>query len=694
MKSMKFDILYPKQNLSDEASATELAVDSPAAARLREIQRLAKDRKTLIFVNTRSIAEILGSRLMKVDNKIGVHHGSLSKDTRIKLEDDFKTGNLNALVSTSSLELGIDIGDIHHVVQYMSPRQVSRLVQRVGRSGHTEKGTATGTILCADPDDLLEANAIVEMVKEGTLEEQQQCIGALDVMAHQIAGIVLDREQISTIDLFNIIKRSFPYSLIDSDQFLSVVNFMADKRLIKKTENDIVHRMMSTRQYYYENLSTIPSVSKYFVKDTATNSTISTLDENFVMFLEKNDLFITKGTPWHILDIDTDRRQIIVEPSEEISAAIPDWEGEEIPTSFEVSQKVGQIRQRIADGKDHIKEAEADVKEFDGKPPTDKHIYIEAWGEVAVMHLLGGLKVNRTIGTIIGHYLAKEYGASVRTLVDPYRIAFVFPRAADAMKIKHYLARITDVAAELRNILPTNQIFKYKFLHVGKLFGIFREAPRVSDRFIIAFQGTPLYEETTREVLASYFDVRNSSKVLNDIRGKQISITVKSVKELSAIATRALQRYHGSELIAPIEPTAEILRAFKNKLLSKSAILYCTYCGHDWISFVGELPEKIKCNRCSSSMITIIDEASWSKIFKKKKLSKEEKVWKEKLNKTAAIVSASGKKGVIALATYGVGPTRAAGILSKKYNTDEEFYAALMNAQKNFIRTKRFWELH
>ena len=133
---------------------------------------------------------------------------------------------------------------------------------------------------------------------------------------------------------------------------------MADKRLIKKTENDIVHRMMSTRQYYYENLSTIPSVSKYFIKDTATNSTISTLDENFVMFLEKNDLFITKGTPWHILDIDTDRRQIIVEPSEEISAAIPDWEGEEIPTSFEVSQKVGQIRQRIADGKDHIKEAE------------------------------------------------------------------------------------------------------------------------------------------------------------------------------------------------------------------------------------------------------------------------------------------------------------------------------------------------
>ena len=84
--------------------------------------------------------------------------------------------------------------------------------------------------------------------------------------------------------------------------------------------------------------------------------------------------------------------------------------------------------------------------------------------------------------------MAKEYGASVRTLVDPYRIAFVFPRAADAMKIKHYLARITDVAAELRNILPTNQIFKYKFLHVGKLFGIFREAPRVSDRFIIAFK--------------------------------------------------------------------------------------------------------------------------------------------------------------------------------------------------------------
>jgi ATP-dependent Lhr-like helicase len=202
LKSMKFEITYPKPNLADETSANELAVDTPAAARLREIQRIVKDKKTLIFVNTRSIAEILGSRLMKVDNRIAVHHGSLSKDTRIKLEDDFKSGKLNALVATSSLELGIDIGDINHVIQYMSPRQVSRLVQRVGRSGHTVKGTASGTIICAEPDDLLEAMAIVEMVRNGTLEEQHLCVGALDVLAHQIAGIALDKEQISTTNSF------------------------------------------------------------------------------------------------------------------------------------------------------------------------------------------------------------------------------------------------------------------------------------------------------------------------------------------------------------------------------------------------------------------------------------------------------------------------------------------------------------
>lgn len=698
LKSMKFEISYPKAHLSDEAAANELMVDSPAAARLKEILKIVKDTKTLIFVNTRSIAEILGSRLMKLDPRIAVHHGSLSRDTRIQLEDDFKSGKLNALVATSSLELGIDIGDVNHVIQYMSPHQVSRLVQRVGRSGHTIKGTSTGTIICADPDDVLEATAIIDLIKEGSLESQRICTNALDVLCHQIAGILMDIDADTTpAKIFGIIKRAYPYSMLDSDMFMSVIDFMNDKRLLKKTEQGIIHKMSGTRMYYYEHLSTIPSVEKFMVRDAATNKVISTLDEDFVAFLEHQDMFITKGVPWRILDIDPDKRMIIVEATEDISAAIPDWEGEEIPTSYEICQKVGELRDKIAKGKLSIREADDDIKEFGENLPDQNHLYIEAWGDVAVLHVLGGLNVNRTLASIIGNRLAKEYGSSVRTLVDPYRIAFVFPRGADALKVKHHLQTLANPAQELEEGLPKNQLFKYKFIHIGKLFHLFRETPRISDRFILAFKDTPVYAETVREVLYSYYDIKRTDELLKAIRNKEIKVTAAQVKKLSAIGMRALIRHHGAELIAPIEPTSEIVKAFKMKLLGKSVILYCTHCSHDWIAFIGTLPDKVKCARCGSTLITMPPEryrAEAFKLYKKTRLSAQEKIWKDKLDKSAAVISASGKKGVIALSTYGIGPAKSVGVLGKKFATEDEFFAALLEAQKTFIRTKRYWEFH
>ncbi|MCS7109709.1 MAG: hypothetical protein NZ903_02855, partial [Candidatus Micrarchaeota archaeon] len=136
----------------------------------------------------------------------------------------------------------------------------------------------------------------------------------------------------------------------------------------------------------------------------------------------------------------------------------------------------------------------------------------------------------------------------------------------------------------------------------------------------------------------------------------------------------------------------------KAKLLGKSVILYCMHCGKDWISFVGTLQEKVKCPKCGSSVIALVPNfvsvEDIRKLLKKKRLNSEEKSWKEKLDRSAAIISSSGKKGVIALSTYGIGPTKASSILSRSYNSEDEFFAALLEAQKTFIRTRRFWEFH
>ena len=754
LKSMQFEILYPKPTKSDEEKGDEFQLDGAAYARLNEIKKRIENEKTLIFVNTRSIAEILGSRLMKVISGTAVHHGSLSKDVRIQLEDDFKSGRLKALVATSSLELGIDIGDVSQVIQYMSPRQVARLVQRVGRSGHTIKGISKGTIICADPDDVFESHALLNLIHHGILEKEEMCRNALDVLAHQIAGILLEAEHINKSKprsegkgmndeiplsyIFDIIKRAYPYSTLDAEKFLSVINFMEDKKLLKKTERNTLHKMSSTRLYYYDNLSTIPSVEKYLVKDTASNKVISVLDEDFVSFLEINDSFITKGLPWRILDIDQDRKIVLVEPVDDINAAIPDWEGEEIPTSYEVAQEVGKIRRKIKDlvfelsdrkriDEENISHLSSQIaihikihsdaimdyldSNFISKHgienlPDDKTILIEAWNEVAVMHVMGGLKANRTLAELIGNRLSEKYQSTVKTLVDPYRIAFIFQRKAEPMLIKSILFEIaneisnSDIDSYLRPILTKHKLFKYKFIHIGKMFYLFKEAPRIGEKFIEYFKGTPVYEETLRDVYSSYYDLERTKEILINIKTKAIIVHGVSVRQLSSLATRALVRNHGSELIAPIEPTSEIIKAFKAKLLGKSVVLLCTHCGKDWITFIGSLPDegKVKCPKCGSSMVALVPNFvninDAKKLLTKKKLSKEEREYKERLERSAGIISSAGKRGVIALSSYGVGPTKASSILSRKYSSEEEFFAALLEAQKTFIRTRRFWEFH
>ncbi|RLG37308.1 MAG: hypothetical protein DRO01_07275, partial [Thermoproteota archaeon] len=154
-KRMEISIEYPKPTPVDEKLAGRLYVPPEVAARLRRIRELIEGaRTTLIFTNTRSMAEVLGSRLRMWDSSLamGVHHGSLAAKARITAERALREGRVRSLVSTSSLELGIDVGHVDLVIQYMSPRQAPRLVQRVGRSGHRVGEVSRGVVIVMTPD--------------------------------------------------------------------------------------------------------------------------------------------------------------------------------------------------------------------------------------------------------------------------------------------------------------------------------------------------------------------------------------------------------------------------------------------------------------------------------------------------------------------------------------------------------------
>ena len=481
-RGISLKVESPRPNETDHELSNALFLDSEAVARLRFLNELIESHKaTLAFVNTRQVAETLTSRLItlrRVQNtgeEIGIHHGSLSKEVRKSTEQRFREKQIKGLLATSSLELGIDIGAIDLVVQYMSPRQVSRLIQRVGRSGHSRERIPKGVIIASSFDDICEAMAIVKMAKENKLESFEMEKNALDVVAHQLAGMALDYGLIEIEKAKGIINRASPFKSLSTEEIESVAKQLHSEGNLWFYEK-VIKKNSRTLLYYYENLSTIPSERKFFVKNIINNSNMSTLDENFVAnYLELNSVFITKGVPWKVIDIT--EKEVLVEPSQDISAAIPDWVGEEIPVSFEVAQKVGELRRKIArkldlenieseygashDAVEKVREIiEEQSKIF---IPDESNILVEICNDLVVIHVCSGSLANEALSHCLSAYITSHIGESVRVNVDPYRIIIQLP--TNNLKLaKKLLAeiKVDEVDSLINRSITKSNLFKYK----------------------------------------------------------------------------------------------------------------------------------------------------------------------------------------------------------------------------------------
>src|ERR671929_1585156 len=189
----------------------------------------------LLFTNTRDEAEYIGTILKnQTDIKVDVHHGSLSKDVREDTEVRLREGLVDIVVCTSSLELGLDIGSVDLVIHYGSPRQVSKLMQRIGRSRHNQKSFAKGLIVTNNPDDEIESLAIISRMKKSSIEEQEMHEGALDVMAHQLVGLAMQtRDPVNVDYAHDIITRAYSFRNIHLFDIESCLDILASHNVIK-----------------------------------------------------------------------------------------------------------------------------------------------------------------------------------------------------------------------------------------------------------------------------------------------------------------------------------------------------------------------------------------------------------------------------------------------------------------------------
>ncbi len=718
----------PKPENQDSEISEKVFVGRETSARLRRIEELIKNNKSVLsFTNTREFSEVLSSRLRMLNKTLPIetHHSSLSKEVRIDAEERFKQEKLKSLVCTSSLELGIDIGSINLVLQYMSPRQVAKLLQRVGRSGHRISEISNGIIISTDPDDAFEAGVIAKLGMENRIEPTEIYPKSLDVLGHQIVGLSLEEYKIPLDRAYEIVKRAYPFRDLKKEEFRKVAELMQKLGYIwvgSKFDDYIpLRRRKNAWLYYYQNLSTIPDVKNYRIIDVVTNKPVGTLDAEFISLHGRpGTSFIVKGQAWRIIDVR--EKSIVVEPEENIRAAIPAWEGELIPVPFEVAQEVGKLRKKIADmtKKGDKKEriigtliseypitrdvADKMLKTIQkqakyGFVPDHENILMEYWEDYVVIHSPFGSLVNETIGRILSTMLTNKLG-SVGLQTDPYRIIIKLPgyQYRDVLDTFQNIDPGT-VRGILEITLPGGELFTWRFIHVAQRFGMIGRHADYGKAYIRkiieVYLKLPPYLETFNEIFQEKLDIDKSREVLKAIKAGKIKIHFRP--GLSPIGEHGLSKRY--EIVAPGRPEKEIFEAFEKRLLSTKLGLICMNCGELlFSSSIGNLAGTLMCRECSAKLIAYVPyayvgeaERLVRKHLKGEKLTKEETKHVNEMNDSASLILAHGKDAILTLAGRGVGVKTAARILRKGV-TGKDLLREILEAEKQFARTKRFWK--
>jgi len=722
-KKIKIQVINPKSITSDISLAETVFTNRLTAARLRTVHDLIKNHiSTLTFTNTRDFAEILTSRLKQAYPSFPVenHHSSLSKEVRIRAENEFKAQKLKSIVCTSSLELGIDIGSIDFIIQYMSPRQTSKAIQRVGRSGHELGRISDGVIITTDIDDIFESSVIARQGMSEHLEPMNMHENALDVLAHQIVGITRDKYRAPLKEVYNIVKRAYPYRNLTKEEFMSVCHQLNNLRYIFINEDETIKSSQKGLLYYFENLSTIPDTRSYFVINTIANERVGSLDEEFVaLHAQEGVTFIIKGEPWRIITVDG--RRIFVEPSGDIDAAIPGWEGDLMPVPFEVAQEVGSLRRMISNmlfdkvNKEEILEEVKRKYPVDdnsakkmigliakqikyGIVPTDKRVLIEFQDNAIILHTCLGTKGNETLGRLLSTILAAKIG-SVGLKTDPYRVILqVQIMDTDLIEDALFKTKSNQVEPLLEYNLSNSRLFQWRFIHVAKRFGVIRKDAEYGQtwlsRIIDLYQRTPVWEETLREIKKDKLDVDAVKKFLEKIQKKEINVIFK--EGLSPIGKLGIKQR--PELIGPEKPDLQVLDIFEKRLDEKKVRLICLNCG-DWTRTfrVKDLPKEIRCDNCKAKLIGVVrpSQIEYQHIIKKKLkkvgLTTDEMRKYDRIEKTSNLIIVYDRRAIEALSVRGIGPRSATRILAKMYNTRKDFLKELLNTEKIYIKTRRFW---
>ncbi len=312
---------------------------------------------TLVFVNNRRLAERLSLRINELagEDIARAHHGSLAREQRTIIEEQLKAGQLPALVATSSLELGIDMGAIDLVIQVESPRSVARGIQRIGRSGHHVGGRSKGRVFPKFRGDLLECAAVVARMQTGEIEHTVVPRLPLDVLAQQLVAICADEEW-ALDDIEALVRASYPFAELTREQLENTLDMLVGRypsdnfaelkpRLVWDRVTGTVRGRPGARQLVVTNAGTIPDRGMYGVWLADGSSRVGELDEEMVYEARAGQTFMLGASSWRIEQITRDR--VLVSPAPGAPGTVPFWRGDDLGRPVELGEAVGRLAREL-----------------------------------------------------------------------------------------------------------------------------------------------------------------------------------------------------------------------------------------------------------------------------------------------------------------------------------------------------------
>lgn len=539
---------------------------------------IEKHKTTLIFTNTRAATERIIHYLdlhfpKKYEGLIGAHHSSMSKEKRFEIEDRLRGGELRVVVSSTSLELGIDIGSIDLVILLRSPKSVSRALQRIGRAGHQLHANPKGKFIVLDRDDLVECGILMKEMFEGKIDRAEIPKNCLDVLAQQIYGMAISKVW-DVEEMLDTIRKSYCYENLTREDFLDIISYLAGDYALEHRnvyakiwyddkEKKIGKRGMLARVIYMTNIGTIPEegfINVVVQGGDGKGQIVGKIDESFLERMKRGDIFVLGGQKYQFLF--SRGMKAYVKSGVTRNPTIPSWFSEQLPLNFDVALEIGKFRRFVKERLTNNKECVNFIKnylyceEYIAKEiydyfleqgnfaeiPDDETLIVEKFKEekeYLLFHSLFGRRVNDALARAYafaaarlkyrdieigindnGFFLAGQELNEKRILewVKSEKLKEILKEAVERTEILQ--RRFRHCAARSLMILRT---YKGREKSVGKQHMhssfLLSAVKKISNEF-------PILREARREVMEDLMDTKNARKVLELIEQGKIKIKI------------------------------------------------------------------------------------------------------------------------------------------------------------------------